>query len=32
MADNTLIYTAVYDDLDDALDDLNALDYCTRTR
>jgi hypothetical protein len=26
MADNTLIYTAVYDNLDDALDDLNALE------
>src|SRR6201994_4933691 len=26
MADNTVIYTAVYDNLDDALDDLNALE------
>jgi hypothetical protein len=26
MAENTLLYTAVYDSLDDALDDLNALD------
>jgi hypothetical protein len=25
MADNTLLYTAIYDSLDDALDDLNAL-------
>jgi hypothetical protein len=26
MADNTLLYTAVYDNLDDALDDLNGLE------
>jgi hypothetical protein len=26
MADNTQLYTAVYDSLDDALDDLNALE------
>ena len=26
MADNTLLYTAVYDNLDDALNDLNALE------
>jgi hypothetical protein len=26
MADNTVVYTAVYDSLDDALDDLDALE------
>jgi hypothetical protein len=26
MADNTVLYTAIYDNLDDALDDLNALE------
>ena len=26
MADNTMLYTAIYDNLDDALDDLNALE------
>jgi hypothetical protein len=32
MADNTLVYIAVYDDLDDALDDLNALEILHEDR